>query len=1275
MTRSVRGLGGVPGGALLAGLVFAVAGCGDNLPAQRPGTDGQSGQAGQVGSAGAGGNAGLGVGGDDGGLSGAGGVAGAAGQAGDGGVAGAAGDGGVAGAGGDGGIAGAGGGGAGGGGAGGTAGMGGAAGIDAGGGPDAGGAGGGGTGGGVADGGGGGGASGAGGAAGEPSGNNCDGTDCLLPGGGRGFCTGDNVCVPCTEDARCKDVYGSQFLCIGGSCVSGDCRTTADCTGGELCDVATNTCGACADDAACRGAFGSDQVCVNGACVSGNCHSAADCTPGQVCGSDHACQPCADDASCGPDYGGNHLCLGGACVPGQCRMALDCPAGEICDANTNFCAPCASDNVCQSGYGPGHLCVGGSCITGDCRTAANCSGGRVCISNACTGCTGDPMCRDQYGVSHLCIAGGCAPGECRSASDCAPGQLCGPSFTCISCLNDNECVSGYGANHLCVGGGCIAGDCRSTADCGGGRICNTPAFTCVACASDASCVADYGADHLCVGGNCIPGTCRAASDCAAGQLCDANTFTCTTCASDAACVLGDGPEHLCISGACVPGQCRSSPECAGGLCDTTTHLCGTCGNDAECVAAYGMNHLCVGGACISGTCHTTAECGGGQICNPSTFTCEACGSDAACVTAYGAGHLCEANVCIVGQCRTSAACTGGRLCDTPTHACVDCQNDSGCQGDASYGTSTFCLQGACTAGDCRDTGDCPTGQLCGSSTANTCGGCTRDAQCLADATYGAGHICFQGICQQGDCHGTSGDCQGPSAGLVCGAVAANRCGACSSDQQCQEDPMYGSSTICNTAAAQPTSGQCVSAACNVSGACPSNGGDFCCDSLCVPGNCCSDADCSGNPSFGAGYACVNNRCTGCSAATGNKYLVDPINGNDAKATGSGVIGAVANAACSFKTVTRALEVAGGFAVPGTQIIVVGATGQTVALAASETLPLLVPANVTITTRAGPISLFLPASGDASLSNIAGFQLAGDQAAITPDPAAPLTIDGASNTSGIAIGVAPGAGKAAALSYVTVENTGGNGIAVSNGVLSIGQGVTVTNAGTSAKRRDGLNIGGGAVRIAVAAGQAPTSFLNNTQHGIYVTGAGVLSVTGVPVTLPAPNGQGTVVVSGNFSAGVRIFEAPGAAAQSTLDGLVAWANPSSGLRVYGGSKVKVRNGVFLANGGNGVYVTSYDGTAAGNDLSQLDFGTAADPGRNTLQALLGSNPDVTGVCVSMAPNRGALTLHAAGNVFAGPVDCSTSMAPLLRAPTCSGFVDVGVVISAGTAVTVDASGCL
>ena len=42
--------------------------------------------------------------------------------------------------------------------------------------------------------------------------------------------------------------------------------------------------------------------------------------------------------------------------------------------------------------------------------------------------------------------------------------------------------------------------------------------------------------------------------------------------------------------------------------------------------------------------------------------------------------------------------------------------------------------------------------------------------------------------------------------------------------------------------------------------------------------CCVDADCA---PLGSVYRCLNNSCTGCAAATGNKYYVDPLNGSDA----------------------------------------------------------------------------------------------------------------------------------------------------------------------------------------------------------------------------------------------------------------------------------------------------------------------------------------------------------------------------------------------------------
>jgi len=958
---------------------------------------------------------------------------------------------------------------------------------------------------------------------------------------------------------------------------------------------------------------------------------------------------------------------------GGCQTALDCSNGQICDGASHTCVPCPTDSACRSGYGPQHVCVAGACISGDCHSFIDCSNGQLCVGNLCTNCTSDGACMSVYGADHLCVSGGCVAGECRTASDCpaGSGEICDASFTCTACATDTQCQSGYGANHLCVNGSCVAGNCRQTSDCGGGRICDTATLTCVACPDDPTCMANYPGQELCLNGSCVAGNCRVATDCAPGLVCDVASHMCGACTTDPSCTAAYGSGQLCIGGSCIVGQCRTSPDCpSAGICNASAHTCGPCSLDSECVAGYGNNHLCIGGACVSGTCHVTADCGGGEICDGTTHTCGPCAGDSACLTAYGPQHVCLGNVCVAGDCHSSHDCTGGQLCDQPTHFCQACASDTACQSDSTYGVTTVCVAGGCVSGDCHGaSSDCPTGQLCGISQADTCGPCASDAQCVADASYGPGNICYQGICQLGDCHGTSSDCMGLNAGLICGALTANDCGPCSGDAQCQADLVYGSSTICETTSGQLSTGTCVSAACSTSGPCAANSADFCCNDICTAGNCCLDADCAGNPSFGSSYRCVNNSCTGCSAATGNTYFVDPINGDDATATGSGVAAGVATPSCSFKTVTHALSVASTVGAIGTKIVIVGASSQTVVLDGGETLPIVVPANVAIATKTGPIRLNMPSGSDTSFG---GFRLVGDQALIAPDPTAPITIDGASNSSGIGIAVSPGAGKSTAISYVTVQNSGGNGIAVTNGTLNIGQGVTVTNAGSASKHHDGLNVAGGAVNVTVAAGQATTSFTNNTEHGIYVTGAAILNVSGVPV-LPA-NGQGTVVTSGNAFDGLEIFETAGAAPMSTVSGLVAWGNSKQGLQLFGGEKVKVRGSVLLNNKLNGLLVTSSDPSAASNNLATIDLGTAGDPGLNQLQASNGSNPDLTGLCLSMSPAQGTLTLSAEGNVFAGPTNCTSSTNAIVRSSSCTGGVDLGIIAAAGTSVTVDLATC-
>jgi TctA family transporter len=59
---------------------------------------------------------------------------------------------------------------------------------------------------------------------------------------------------------------------------------------------------------------------------------------------------------------------------------------------------------------------------------------------------------------------------------------------------------------------------------------------------------------------------------------------------------------------------------------------------------------------------------------------------------------------------------------------------------------------------------------------------------------------------------------------------------------------------------------------------------------------------------------------------------------------------------------------------------------------------------------------------------------------------------------------------------------------------------------------------------------------------------------------------------------------------------------------------------------------------------------------------------------MSAGQGLLMLSARGNVFAGPTDCTSSTAAIVRSTVCGGFVDLGVVPATGTTINVDVATC-
>jgi hypothetical protein len=199
------------------------------------------------------------------------------------------------------------------------------------------------------------------------------------------------------------------------------------------------------------------------------------------------------------------------------------------------------------------------------------------------------------------------------------------------------------------------------------------------------------------------------------------------------------------------------------------------------------------------------------------------------------------------------------------------------------------------------------------------------------------------------------------------------------------------------------------------------------------------------------------------------------------------------------------------------------------------------------------------------------------------------------------------------------------------------------------------VNGGVANIVNAAG-TQTLFTGNAQHGIEVGATGSVNVTGT-AGAPIPSNNGTVVASFNTQAGLRISQtAGGAGALCTINGLVSWGNTNRDMIVTGGSKFKLRNSV-LGTGPEGIRITN---NGASNDLTQIDLGTGADPGKNWIQTPNGASGfhSGAGICIVMQANQGGLTLNAAGNhmITTGnpgtQLDCSTGAGTVSKGTNCN-----------------------
>jgi hypothetical protein len=657
------------------------------------------------------------------------------------------------------------------------------------------------------------------------------------------------------------------------------------------------------------------------------------------------------------------------------------------------------------------------------------------------------------------------------------------------------------------------------------------------------------------------------------------------------------------------------------------------------------------------------------------------------------------------SCPPGSACSNGGangVCNAAGTACAPCPSadatgDTACS--SAYGSGYLCLAGssgnACAPGNCRAAADCATrGQIC---VANVCSACTTDAQC------GAGSVCSGGLCVAGNCH-TSSDCDGVSAtaGQVCGAPAANNCGACAKDADCAGDAYYAGKgqTICESGKCHaPT---CTSAAGTPPARCPGVStaqGDLCCANACIPNTapsatltgCCGNADCT------SGSTCIGNVCTTCAAVTGGQYYVDPVNGTDA---GSG-----ANSpGCAFKTIKRALQVIGSTG----QVATINLLG-TASAASGETFPIVLPKSVTL---AGVNS-----SGAATNQTIqAGSAATAPAFAITVSDASTairnIVLDGAATSATTkqatrGIWVVNGNATAASLSlgHVTVKSMANEGIVVGHatgsgattryfgGTLTIGAGVHVDSNGLVGVSSGLAARGTGVVSIDDTGGDQDTFNLNG-QHGVAIVEGATITVNGT-VNYGTPTSS-TILANGNVSAGLLIAQVnvlPNTTTKPTkcvVRGFaVVGTTSGNGFRIEGGSQASVRKSLALGVKGSGVFLSaSANNPVPSNvDFTGVELGTSGtaggDSGQNLFQVAPGGalSPNAgAGICLSLPVATTGVTIMARGNRLvdngkpASNVDCTAGAAVISASTACTGGVAVGGSLRAVSTNKIDATQC-
>jgi hypothetical protein len=475
------------------------------------------------------------------------------------------------------------------------------------------------------------------------------------------------------------------------------------------------------------------------------------------------------------------------------------------------------------------------------------------------------------------------------------------------------------------------------------------------------------------------------------------------------------------------------------------------------------------------------------------------------------------------------------------------------------------------------------------------------------------------------------------------------------------------------------------------GTCTVNPGDMCCTGETCIASSGADACCPGTSGdtycaalLGTANASCDATlftCTACQAVSNNTYIVDPNNGSDGTGTGSAKSSTGgAEEGCALKTIARALQIIGSSPAIATTIQIVGGGALGPSAASGETFPIVLPANVSITTQAnsGAVTVTVPTNATG------GFVLDSPNSGISGSTGSALTItsdapDGGTAPSGIIVRGNAGNGGTTSVGALTVTNMK-YGVQLAAGTLTVNTGIALNS-----NLDDGLHVDGGNAVIDVTTGSA--TFDGNGAHGIIVLNDGSVLLTGSVATTNPP--AGTIETNGNGAAGVWIEQSVGGVAappKNGIDGLVSTGNlPGNGMRIVAGSAVTVTNSVFLGNSGNGIIISGGGATGTNNDTTHIDLGDGTTAGNNTLQAAAGNGANGgSGLCIDL--DNGAAEVSAVGNQFS-EINCAVATGAILLNPkgcasgvaACAhGACDVGIENAAhpgnGSNNTVDVSQC-